>query len=399
MPSALPLGQPWPKDNTLAPVDSEVRSFHAYVHIPFCEVRCGYCDFNTYTQDEIGSVSKSSFHHSLIQEIEFSSKVIENSSLPARKLSSVFFGGGTPSLFETEQVRLILDALSEQFGFDSNCEITLEANPESLRIESLKDLRAAGVNRISLGAQSFDRGVLAVLDRIHDPGKVAPLVQAAKSEGFRVSVDLIYGAPGETLESWHRTLQEAISLGITHISAYSLIVEPGTKLSRLIRSGELGDVDEDLNAEKYELLTSLTEQAGLEWYEISNFGDPSIHNLAYWNSQDWWGFGPGAHSHIAGNRFWNRKHPSAYQTALGEASSVQAMERLTQQQTLEEKLMLGLRTKFGVARSLFTKLSIDPEKVAEQIAAGFLTTDGQRVYLTSRGRLLADRLVVNFLSQ
>lgn len=396
MPAALPTGEPWPQENKLSLSPTEA-TFHAYVHIPFCEVRCGYCDFNTYTQAEIGDVSRSSFHKSLIDEIKFSASVIDRSGSNRRELTSVFLGGGTPSLLELDQVSDILQALKAEFGFSQDCEITMEANPESLQLQSLAALVAAGVNRVSIGAQSFDPAVLNVLDRTHDPAKVAPLVEEATQVGLRVSVDLIFGAPGETLDSWRETLDAALSLGTGHISAYSLIVEPGTKLSRQISKGEIPSVDEDLNAQKYELLTQAMESAGLDWYEISNFGDPSIHNLAYWHSQDWWGYGPGAHSHLSGYRFWNKKHPKAYQSALAAGSPAHALEQLTPRQQLEEELMLSLRTKFGVRRELFSELAVKPEKVAEQIADGNLTTDGKRVYLTRQGRLIADRLVLNFL--
>jgi putative oxygen-independent coproporphyrinogen III oxidase len=398
VPSALPDGESWPSDNKLEALSPGERSFHAYVHIPFCEVRCGYCDFNTYTQDEIGEVSQSKFHEALVAEIEFSAGVLSESMLPARPLASIFFGGGTPSLFQPAQIEAIIDSLSERFGLAADCEVTLEANPESLLLEHLDELQSAGVNRISFGVQSFAPEVLQVLDRQHNPAKVPPLVNAAKAAGFRTSLDLIYGSPGESLESWQNTVAQAIELGTGHISAYSLIVEPGTKMHRLISSGKLAEVDEDLNAQKYELMTQAFESAGLEFYEVSNFGDPSRHNLAYWNSQDWWGYGPGAHSHIAGNRFWNRKHPVAYQASLKQGSPAAGIERLSERQRLEEELMLGLRTKFGVRRELFQQLDVDPAKVATQIGRGLLLPTQDRIVLTAAGRLLADGLVVDFLN-
>jgi len=374
------------------------RSFHAYVHIPFCEVRCGYCDFNTYLQSEIGGVKQATFETSLVQEVDFSASVLRDSGFNLAKLSSVFFGGGTPSLFAAAQIGTVLDSLRERFGLSSEAEITLEANPESLSLEKLEELAGFGVNRISFGSQSFDPSVLAVLDRRHDPSKLQPLITAANKIGLRTSMDLIYGAPGESMQSWQETVEQAIDQGTEHISAYSLIVEPGTKMNRQISSGELPDVDEDLNADKYEWMTEAFESAGLDWYEISNFGVPSVHNLAYWSSQDWWGYGPGAHSHIAGNRFWNRKHPAAYQAALNAGSPAAGIERLTDRQRLEEELMLGLRTKFGVRKQLFTDLGTPPAEVARQIGLGNLKPDGNRIVLTKEGRLLADGLAVNFLN-
>jgi oxygen-independent coproporphyrinogen-3 oxidase len=249
-----------------------------------------------------------------------------------------------------------------------------------------------------MGVQSFDNEVLAVLDRAHSKDHVAPLVAAAKEFGYEVSVDLIYGAPGESLQSWERTVMSALELDIDHISAYSLIVEPGTKLARRVLKGEFAQVDEDLNAAKYELATKLFSERGLDWYEVSNWGKPSRHNSAYWSSQDWWGYGPGAHSHLAGNRFWNLKHPTSYQKALALGLPVAAREELTPRQQLEEALMLGLRTQTGVERSLLSELSVSAKMVSEALGAGLLTMDANRIWVTAKGRLLVDRIVLDFLS-
>lgn len=398
MPGAVPDGLSWPSSNLLPALDQTQRTFHAYVHIPFCTARCGYCDFNTYTSSELRGDLKSGFHEYLIQEIAASKGVLGESGYPNRALSTVFFGGGTPSLFSAEQFSLILDSLRASFGIEANAEITTEANPESTSAEFLTELRSLGVNRLSMGVQSFDDSVLAVLDRAHSKDQVAPLVKTAKQLGFEVSIDLIYGAPGETLVSWEQTLQRALELEIDHISAYSLIVEPGTKLARRVRAGELGEVDEDLNAAKYELATALMETRGLDWYEVSNWGKPSRHNGAYWASQDWWGYGPGAHSHLAGNRFWNLKHPTSYQAALQTGLPVAAREELTVRQQLEEQLMLALRTQHGVPRSLLVELGVSPKLVAEYLAHGLLTMDADRIWVTTAGRLLVDRIVLDFLS-
>lgn len=336
------------------------------------------------------------FHKPLIKEIGFSRGVLSQSGYSS-PLSSVFFGGGTPSLFSPIQIASILDALKMNFGFDDACEITLEANPESATEEFLEGIRAAGVNRLSIGSQSFDSDVLRILDRQHEIEKVSEVVRKAKELGFRTSIDLIYGAPGESLESWKRTVEKALELKTEHISAYSLIVEEGTKLARQIKRGELDDVDEDLNAEKYEYATQRFEEAGLEWYEVSNFGEASAHNIAYWQSQNWWGYGPGAHSHIAGNRFWNHKHPAKYVELNEIGSPAAGIEELTQRQMLEEQLMLGLRTKFGVSRELPGLLGVEAAKVARQISLGTLNLEGDRLVPTKTGRLLVDRLVVEFL--
>ena len=398
MPGALPDGLQWPSDNLLPALDSVARTFHAYVHIPFCTVRCGYCDFNTYTSSELNGDLKSGFHEHLTLEIKRSRELLAQSGYAPRPLSTVFFGGGTPSLFASQQFAAVLEELRSNFGIAADAEITTEANPESTSVELLGELSALGVNRLSMGVQSFDNEVLAVLDRAHSKDHVAPLVAAAKEFGYEVSVDLIYGAPGESLESWERTVMSALELDIDHISAYSLIVEPGTKLARRVLKGEFAQVDEDLNAAKYELATKLFSERGLDWYEVSNWGKPSRHNSAYWSSQDWWGYGPGAHSHLAGNRFWNLKHPTSYQKALALGLPVAAREELTPRQQLEEALMLGLRTQTGVERSLLSELSVSAKLVSEALGAGLLTMDANRIWVTAKGRLLVDRIVLDFLS-
>jgi oxygen-independent coproporphyrinogen-3 oxidase len=398
--ASLPIGLKWPSDNRLKVDTSTTSSFHAYVHIPFCAVRCGYCDFNTYVSTELRGVSQSDFHLPLIKEVKLSGELLSLWQMPKRKLSTIFFGGGTPSMFESSQIAAILQALDSQFGFDPEIEITLEANPEGLDLEKLKGLLAAGVNRISLGVQSFDQQVLEVLDRVHSTEKVISAVREAKNLGFRVSVDLIYGAPGESIESWESTLQQALQLGVEHISAYSLIVEDGTAIARKIARGELAEVDEDLNADKYLLTEKLLGEAGLANYEVSNWGSPSRHNQAYWESQDWWGYGPGAHSHISGARFWNQKHPASYATALGDGSPAQGVEYLDPRTQLEEKLLLMLRTDRGVSSSLLRELGVPNELVANAIANGLLQLGAAgQLRATLNGRLLVDGLVLDFLSK
>lgn len=342
-------------------------------------------------------VALTDFHVPLLSEIGFSKQVLDQSNLPQPPLSSIFFGGGTPSLFSPSQIQAILTELEQSFGFTADCEITLESNPESTSAKQLEGLREAGVNRVSIGVQSFDERVLSVLDRQHNKELVKSAVQAAQSLGFRTSLDLIFGAPGESLESWQDTVRQALDLKTDHISAYSLIVEPGTKLARQISRGELADVNEDLNADKYDWAANEFEKLGLQWYEISNFGEVAKHNLAYWQSKNWWGYGPGAHSHLDGNRFWNQKHPARYQQALDGGSPAAGIEKLSERQQLEEELMLGLRTKYGVSRDLPAKLGVDPVKIAQQISAGTLTMQQDRLLPTEAGRLLVDRLVVDFL--
>jgi putative oxygen-independent coproporphyrinogen III oxidase len=398
--ASLPLGLGWPKDNQLELVPNTSATFHAYVHIPFCAVRCGYCDFNTYTSKELRGVSQADFHIPLIQEVDLSKKLLSNWGIPDRKLTTVFFGGGTPSMFEASQISAILESLKANFGFTDDIEITLEANPEGLDHFKLDQLKLAGVNRISLGVQSFDQQVLDVLDRVHSRDKVIAAVRLARELGLRVSVDLIYGAPGESLESWEATLRQALELGVEHVSAYSLIIEEGTAIARKISRGELADVDEDLNADKYLLTEKLLTEAGLTNYEVSNWGNPSRHNQAYWESQDWWGYGPGAHSHVSGARFWNQKHPATYAAALEKGSPAHGFEYLDPRTQLEEQLLLMLRTDSGVSSALLRELGVPNELVANAIANGLLAlAPGGKLVATLNGRLLVDGLVLDFLSK
>jgi oxygen-independent coproporphyrinogen-3 oxidase len=396
--AALPLGLPWPESNLIPPRFDEVKSFHAYVHIPFCEFRCGYCDFNTYTAKEIGGLSQSSFHESLITEINASADILKNSGYPKRPLSTLFFGGGTPSLFTGNQIGQIIASLKSNYGFQPDIEITLEANPESATPEYLEQLAAEGVTRISLGVQSFDPKVLATLERVHDPEKVAPILKAASDLGLESSLDLIYGAPNESIDSWRRTVETAVSMGTGHISAYSLIVEPGTKLARQIKIGELPETDDDIDAEKFEIADQLFQANGLPWYEIANWGKPSKHNHAYWTSADWWGFGPGAHSHLSGNRFWNTKHPLSYQQQLAAKSPVAGIEYIDKRTNLEERLMLELRTSTGIPMSVLDQLGIGPETISPFTLDGSLKIESENLVVTASGRLFVDRIVLQLLT-
>ena len=401
----LPDGDPAPTDGALpesVTVDSNSRTMHAYVHIPFCRVRCGYCDFNTYTATELRGVTQNSFLQDLTAEIALSQSVLLSAGLPSRKLQSVFFGGGTPTQLAAGELGGILEQLRSAYGIAQDAEITTEANPDNVDSEYLQTLANAGFTRVSLGMQSAVPEVLATLDRTHNPENVSRAVTAAKDAGLQVSVDLIYGAPGETLDQWRRTVDAALALEADHISAYSLIIEPGTKLARLIRSGEIEPPDEDLQAEKYELADLAFSDAGLSWYEVSNWSrnaaTRSQHNLAYWKSNDWWGYGPGAHSHIGGTRWWNVKHPATYSQKLqvGESPAL-GREILSDRVRLTERLLLELRISEGVSIEVVKSLTDDHAKKLSQFVADGLIDGkaliGGRVVLTDRGRLLADAVV------
>jgi len=401
----LPLGDKPPENGLFSAseiIGSESRSFHAYVHIPFCTVKCGYCDFNTYTSSELGTLKQSDFASTLIGEIGLSAKILQQSNVSPRKLKTVFFGGGTPSLLPAADLILILNSLETEFGFEADAEITFEANPDSVTKESLAALREAGFNRISIGMQSAVPDVLKTLERTHNPDNVAISLDIAKSLGYRTSLDLIFGAPGESLSQWEQTIRQVIELDPGHLSAYSLIVEPGTKLARQIYSGELAEPDEDLQADKYELADKLLSEAGYSWYEISNWSKTedlkSNHNLAYWSGQDWWGYGPGAHSHLGSVRWWNHKHPLSYANLLEKNISPAAgREQLDGETAALERILLESRTSEGMSIEQIKKLQPGSELAISQLIADGLI-DGSnaiagKLLLTLKGRLLADAVV------
>jgi putative oxygen-independent coproporphyrinogen III oxidase len=402
MPGALPVGIPW--DGQFPRIGSfqSSKSWHAYVHIPFCEVRCGYCDFNTYTADEIKGVRRADFDHSLAKEITTASDHLDQAGAQKKPFSTVFFGGGTPSLFRAEQIKHVLGELRMNFGIESNAEITMELNPDTVDQKYLDAIAELGITRVSIGAQSFDPEVLRVLDRTHNPENVEASVTYAKNAGLQVSVDLIYGTPGESLGSWQESLVRTLSMNPDHLSAYALIVEVGTKLSRQISKGVYPAPDDDLMADKYQLLDEMATQAGLGWYELSNFSKGvqtrSQHNLAYWKSNYWYGFGPGAHSFIGDIRFWNKKHPSAYSDFLTEQLPIQAYEKIEEHQHLQERLMLEIRLSEGVDVGLLTELGVSQKVIEEQIEYGYLEAVGNRYLLTLKGRQMADRVVLNLLN-
>lgn len=403
--ASLPSGEPAPLDGSLpesAAVAADTRTLHAYLHIPFCRVRCGYCDFNTYTATELRGVTQNSFLGNLATEIEHSVDVLRRAGLPERKLSSVFFGGGTPTQLEAAQLSDVLTSLTDRFGLVRDAEVTTEANPDNVDEHYLAALADAGFTRVSIGMQSAVDSVLNTLDRTHNPANVAKAVAAAKSAGLQTSVDLIYGTPGESVEDWRMSILSAIELEVDHISAYSLIVEPGTKLAQQIKNGKVSEPDEDEQAEKYEIADELFSAAGFNWYEVSNWSKSietrSAHNLAYWRSNDWWGYGPGAHSHIGGTRWWNVKHPASYaqQLAAGRSPAL-AREVLSDETRLTERILLEIRIADGLPISVIKQLNPEAAKyIGGFIADGLIDAKAAlqgEVLLTLRGRLLADSLV------
>ncbi|MGV1003444.1 MAG: radical SAM family heme chaperone HemW [Candidatus Nanopelagicales bacterium] len=389
-----PPGDPLPRDGALpsaALARLPDRAFGLYLHIPFCTTRCGYCDFNTYTATELLGdgqvVRRESFHEALLGELELAARVLGPHRPP---VSTVFFGGGTPTLLASSQFAVVMEGIERLFGLAADAEVTAEANPETIDESRLAELRAAGINRLSLGMQSATPHVLRTLDRVHTPGAALAMVGAARAAGFAsVSLDLIYGTPGETLADWRETLEQVIAVGPDHVSAYALIVERGTRLAAAVRRGNIVAPDDDHMAAEYELADELLSSAGLNWYELSNWsrtGHECRHNLAYWRGDNWWGVGPGAHSHVGGVRWWNVRHPAAYTSRLAEGLSPgQAREILSASELELERTMLQVRLSSGLLLN-----DAQREAAAGLAQAGLGAVTGDRLVLTRRGRLLAD---------
>lgn len=427
MSPAQPEGQRWAGDGALDPGLVEVeaqRPLSLYVHVPFCRVRCGYCDFNTYTVGFGPGAQVGDYAPSVLAEASLAARVMAESGLPEREARTVFFGGGTPTMLDTAELIEILAGLRERIGIAPGAEVTLEANPDTVTREGLAALADAGFTRVSFGMQSAVPAILATLDRTHTPERVPLVVQWAKEAGLSTSVDLIYGTPGESLSDWETSLRAALSYETDHISAYALVVEEGTKMGAQVARGELPTPDPDDEAAKYELADALLGEAGYAWYEISNFaratdadlasGRPSTfyahasaHNLAYWRDWDWWGLGPGAHSHVGRMRWWNVKNPAAYAARLRDGRSPAYAGEILDEDTRElERVMLGVRTSEGIelaglpgtrqadeAGAALGAGSVSGGRVAALIADGLI--DGAaalrgRAILTLRGRLLAD---------
>lgn len=403
MPSAPPPGEPAPADGTLPASAAEgaaSRALGLYVHVPFCAVRCGYCDFNTYTAEDLGGGGgRADYPEAVRGELALADRVLARAGLPRRPVATVFFGGGTPTLLPAGDLTGMLAAAGDTLGVAAGAEVTVEANPDSVTPDGLAALAAGGVTRVSFGMQSAVPHVLAVLDRTHDPARVPAAVSWARDAGLAVSLDLIYGTPGESLDDWGRSLAAALACEPDHVSAYALVVEQGTRLAARVRRGEVAAPDDDDLADKYELADDVLGAAGYGWYEVSNWARTPAgvcrHNLGYWHGDDWWGIGPGAHSHVGGVRWWNVRHPTTYAARLAAGlSPAAAREVLDAGQRLAERVLLGVRLADGLrvadldgaARSAVPGL-VDAG-LADAGAAG-----AGRVTLTRRGRLLADAAV------
>ncbi len=409
MPGPLPDGEPAPLDGALPPFVADGargRAFGIYLHVPFCAVRCGYCDFNTYTATELGGgASRAAYAATAVREINLAAEVLDRAGLPDRPAQTVFIGGGTPTLLPPADLDLMLRAVRDRFPLASDAEVTIEANPDSVTRESLAELAAAGVTRVSFGMQSQVRHVLAVLDRTHDPLRIPDVVGWARDAGLSVSLDLIYGTPGESLDDWQRSVEAALACSPDHLSGYALVVEDGTRLAARVRRGEVSAPDDDDEADKYELIDDLASAAGFGWYEVSNWArtpdDVCRHNLAYWRGDDWWGIGPGAHSHVGGVRWWNVRHPTAYAQRLESGQSpAHGRELLTATQQHSEQVLLRSRLREGLP---LTEVGLDDDPLhllREVLADGLVDAEAAGrgvVVLTRRGRLLADTVVRSLL--
>lgn len=374
----------------------ETVAWGCYVHVPFCATRCGYCDFNTYTASELGpGASRTSYADTVIAELR-----LARAHLPeAAAFDTVFFGGGTPTLLGPSDLVRILHAVRSEFGLSPMAEVTTEANPDSIDEAGLAVLREGGFTRVSFGVQSLAPQVLATLERTHTPGRSLAALREARDAGFEhVSADLIYATPGETNADLANSVAQVLSTGIDHLSAYSLIVEEGTRLAARVRRGEIPEPDDDVAAERYRIIDEAADQAGLAWYEVSNWSKPGgecRHNLGYWRGGNWWGAGPGAHGHLDGRRWWNIKHPAAYAAMVAEGTlPVAGEESLTESERYCEDVMLRARLREGLPVG-----PLDPDAIAELVAHGLVRVEGDdpAITLTPRGRLLADAVVRRLL--
>lgn len=368
-----------------------------YVHVPFCSSRCGYCDFNTYTATELGdSVSRDTFHHVLAEEVRWARSQAPDDS---RSVSTVFIGGGTPTLLGADALAYVLDVIRQEFGLAADAEVTTEANPDTVDAAMLEQLRSAGFTRISLGMQSSAPHVLRVLERTHTPGASVAAARAARAAGFdHVNLDLIYGTPGETDDDLRRSLADVLEAGVDHVSAYALIVEDGTPLARRVRTGEIPAPDDDVMADRYVIIDDALAAAGMPWYEVSNWARPGgecRHNLGYWRGDDWWGIGPGAHSQVGDRRWWNTKHPRTYadRVRAGEPAE-DGQEVLGAAERRMERVLLGVRLAEGLPVADLPGIEVGV--LDTLVADGLIDADqrvGGRIVLTRHGRLLADAVV------
>jgi oxygen-independent coproporphyrinogen-3 oxidase len=365
-----------------------------YVHWPFCVSKCPYCDFNSHVRT---SIDQNAWRDALLADLAHEARL-----LAGRRLTSIFFGGGTPSLMEPAMVARVVEAAQTHWKAAGDIEITLEANPNSVEADRFADLASAGVNRLSLGLQSFDDKALAFLGRAHSAREGWRALEIAQRRFPRVSFDLIYALPGETEESWSTTLAQALSLGTTHLSLYQLTIEPGTRFATMVAKRQFEPLDADTAAALYDLTGVMTSQAGLPAYEISNHarrGKESRHNLAYWRYGDYSGIGPGAHGRRLGMRTVRHRKPENFLSAVrrnGHGIAEEAL--LLPSEAADEALVMGLRLSEGIdaaalARRFGFKSIVDWKKVDRLVESGHLIRHSRRIAATTKGRLLLDRIL------
>ena len=398
------------------PGKAGARPFSVYLHVPYCRVRCGYCDFNTYTNLSLGGgASASDYRSTLAGELRLARAAMDRAGLPEREVRTVFLGGGTPTVLPAGDLASMVALVRRTWGLAEDAEVTTEANPETVDERYLEALAEAGFTRVSFGMQSAVPHVLKVLDRTHRPERVPLVVRWARRAGLATSLDLIYGAPGESMEDWRRSLDAAVEIGPDHLSAYALVIEEGTRMWAQVRRGVLPMPEDDDEAAKYEMADAALAGAGYRWYEISNWARPGFecrHNMAYWHDWDWWGAGPGAHSHLGDVRMWNTRHPVAWAGRVRDGRLPVAGHEVIDAAARElERVMLGIRLRQGLAVESFARAGADDDApragpdgptgplkrllavVTELVAGGLLETEAAldgRLVLTLRGRLMAD---------
>jgi oxygen-independent coproporphyrinogen-3 oxidase len=369
------------------------KALALYVHWPFCVSKCPYCDFNSHVR---ASIDQDAWRDALLADLAHDARL-----LPGRRLTSIFFGGGTPSLMDPATVEAVIDAATTHWAPDEDLEVTLEANPNSVEAARFADIAAAGVNRVSLGLQSFDDQALAFLGRAHSAREGFSALETAQRHFRRVSFDLIYALPGDTEDRWSAMLAQALSLGTRHLSLYQLTIEPGTRFASMVAKHEFEPLDTDAAAALYELTDDMTSAAGLPAYEISNYarrGQESRHNLTYWRYRDYAGIGPGAHGRRLGMRTLRHRKPENFLSAIARNGHGIAEEApLSAVEAADEALVMGLRLSEGIdadaIASRFGLVPVDWDRVDRLAGSGHLTRDGARIALTAKGRLLLDAIL------
>jgi putative oxygen-independent coproporphyrinogen III oxidase len=370
------------------------ESIALYVHWPFCVSKCPYCDFNSHVR---ASIDQQAWRTALLADLAHEARL-----LPGRRLTSIFFGGGTPSLMDPATVDALIAAALDHWTADQDVEITLEANPNSVEAARFAELAAAGVNRLSLGIQSFDDDALHFLGRAHSAAEARTALDSAQANFARVSFDLIYALPGDTEQRWAATLRDALSLGTTHLSLYQLTIEPGTRFASMAARGEFQPLDADTAAALYEITGAVTSAAGLPAYEISNHAAPgseSRHNLTYWRYGDYAGIGPGAHGRRLGMRTVRHRKPENFLSALARNShAIVEQAPLSAGEAADEALVMGLRLAEGIdadaiAHRFGLVAVVDWRQVDRLVGSGHVARNGSHIALTPRGRLLLDHIL------